>query len=70
MISLIVFSVHFLTEDRAAYTYTGVPEGAYYERIFHSFPSLRVCYLFFCRHVYYIVDSQFILSPDRPFMPI
>ncbi len=70
MNSFIVFSVHFLTEDRTAYTYKGVPDGAYYERIFHLFPSLRVCHLFFCRHVYYIVDSQLILSPDRPFMPI
>ncbi|CAF4896405.1 unnamed protein product, partial [Rotaria sp. Silwood2] len=41
MNSLIIFSMHFPTTDRAAYTYIGVPEGAYYERIFHLFPSLR-----------------------------
>ncbi|CAF4058762.1 unnamed protein product, partial [Rotaria sp. Silwood1] len=39
--SLIVFSVCFSIDDRAAYTFIGVPEGAYYERIFHVFPSLR-----------------------------
>ncbi|CAF3011879.1 unnamed protein product [Rotaria sp. Silwood2] len=41
--SLIMFSIHFLTDYRAAYTFIGVPEGAYYERIFRLFPSLRVC---------------------------
>ncbi|CAF1570521.1 unnamed protein product [Rotaria sp. Silwood1] len=29
--SLIIFSMHFPTTNRAAYTYIGVPEGAYYE---------------------------------------
>jgi hypothetical protein len=35
---LIIFSVHFSTYDRTAYTFIGVPEGAYYERIFRLFP--------------------------------
>ncbi|CAF4279099.1 unnamed protein product, partial [Rotaria sordida] len=40
--SLIVFSVSFSINDHpAAYTFIGVPEGAYYERIFHVFPSLH-----------------------------
>ncbi|CAF3065226.1 unnamed protein product, partial [Rotaria sp. Silwood2] len=38
MNSLIIFSVRFATFYRAAYTFIGVPEGAYYERIFHLFP--------------------------------
>ncbi|CAF4127310.1 unnamed protein product, partial [Adineta steineri] len=33
--SLIVFRVGFSNVDRAADTFLGVPEGVYYERIFH-----------------------------------
>jgi hypothetical protein len=33
--SLILFSVRFSNLCRAAHTFRGVPEGAYYERIFH-----------------------------------
>ncbi|CAF4030634.1 unnamed protein product, partial [Adineta steineri] len=42
--SLIMFSIRFTTQCRAAYTYAGVPEGAYYERIFHLFPFLHICH--------------------------
>ncbi len=68
--SLIMFSVRFPTYDRADLTYIGVPEGAYYERIFHLFPSVRVCHLFFLRYIHYSLDNQFDLPPDTAFMPI
>ncbi|CAF3109954.1 unnamed protein product [Rotaria sp. Silwood2] len=68
--SLIVFSVCFSINDRAAYTFIGVPEGAYYERIFHVFPSLRVCHLLFRRYIHSTLDSELILSPDKTFMPV
>jgi len=68
--SLIMFSVHFSTDDRAAYTFTGVPEGAYYERIFHLFPSLHICRLLFWRYIDSTLDSQLVLPPDRTFMSI
>ncbi|CAF4097305.1 unnamed protein product [Rotaria sordida] len=68
--SLKMFSIHFSTNDRATDTFIGVPEGAYYERIFHLFPLLRVCHLFFHRYILYTVDSQFVLPADRPFMLI
>ncbi|CAF3685872.1 unnamed protein product [Rotaria socialis] len=68
--SLIMFSVRFSTEDRAAYTFTGVPEGVYYERIFHLFPSLRICHLFFWPYIHSILDSQLVLPPDKTFMPV
>ncbi|CAF4474938.1 unnamed protein product, partial [Rotaria sp. Silwood2] len=70
MNSLIIFSMHFPTTDRAAYTYIGVPEGAYYERIFHLFPSLRVCHLRFWRYIHYILDTELVLPFERTFMPI
>jgi hypothetical protein len=68
--SLIMFSVHFSTYYRAVYTFIGVPEGAYYERIFHLFPSLRVCQLLFWRCIQSILDSRLVLPLDRAFMPI
>jgi hypothetical protein len=68
--SLIVFSVCFSNENRAAYTFMGVPEGAYYEQIFHVFPSLRVYHLLFWRYVYPILDNEFVVPPDRPFIPV
>jgi hypothetical protein len=69
--SLIIFSVRFSTDYyHAVNTFIGVPEGAYYERIFYLFPSLRVCYLCFWRYIHYTVDSQFVLPIDRTFMPI
>ncbi|CAF2456258.1 unnamed protein product [Rotaria sp. Silwood2] len=66
--SLIMFSLRFSTEDRAAYTFKGVPEGVYYERIFHLFPSLRVCHLFFWPYIHSTLDSQLVLPPGRTFM--
>ncbi|CAF3368964.1 unnamed protein product [Rotaria sp. Silwood1] len=68
--SLIIFSVRFSTDYHAVDTFIDVPEGAYYERIFYLFPSLRVCYLCFWRYIHYTVDSQFVLPIDRTFMPI
>jgi hypothetical protein len=67
--SLVMFSIQFSTDYRAAYTFIGVPEGAYYEQIFHLFPSLRVCHLFW-RYTYYTPESQFVLPPDRTLMLI
>ncbi|CAF5013114.1 unnamed protein product, partial [Rotaria sp. Silwood1] len=65
-----MFSIRFSNECRAAYTYTGVPEGAYYERIFYLYPSLHVCHMRFWRHIHYIPDNQFVLPLDSIFMPI
>ncbi|CAF1350122.1 unnamed protein product [Rotaria sp. Silwood1] len=70
MNSLIIFSMHFPTTDRAAYTYIVVPEGTYYERIFHLFPSLRVCHLRFWRYIHYTLDTELILPFERTFMSI
>jgi len=83
--SLIMFSVRFSHDYRAAYTFLGVPEGAYYERIFRLFSSLRVCHLLFsrCMHYtqefyneqlysqeFYPLDSKLVLPLNRAFMPI
>jgi hypothetical protein len=68
--SLIMFSVRFSTVRRALYTFSGVPESAYYERIFHLFPSLRVCHLLFRRYIRSTLDSQFVLPLGRAFMLI
>ncbi|UJR38254.1 hypothetical protein I4U23_030927 [Adineta vaga] len=68
--SLIVFSVRFSNLWRASFSYIGIPEGAYYERIFYLFPSLRLCHLLFYPYTHYTPDSQFVLPPDRIFMPI
>jgi hypothetical protein len=68
--SLIRFSIHFSNEDRAAYTFTGVPEGAFYDRIFHLFPSLRKCHLLFWRDMFPTLDSQFILPVGSTFIPV
>ena len=68
--SITMFSVNFFAHDRAACTFRGVPEGAYHERIFHLFPSLRVCHLYFRRHIHYTVASPFVLPLNEVFMPI
>jgi hypothetical protein len=74
--SLITFSVHFtfnlhfLIDDRATYTFKGVPEGAYYERIFHVFPSLRVCHLLFWPNTHSTLDNELVLPPGKTFMPV
>jgi hypothetical protein len=70
MNSVNIFSVRLPEDYHALYSFFGVPEGAYYERIFHLFSSLRVCHLLFQRYTHYILDSQFVLPSDRPFMPI
>ncbi len=66
--SLVMFSVRFSNDDRAAYTFTGVPEGAFYGRIFHLFRSLRVCYLLFRRNIDSTLDHQFILPLGSTFL--
>jgi hypothetical protein len=68
--SLNTFRVFFSRDYRAAYTFLGVPEGAYCERFFYLFPSLRVCHLSFYRYIHYTLDSQFALPPSRTFMPV
>ncbi|CAF3871019.1 unnamed protein product, partial [Rotaria sp. Silwood1] len=47
-----------------------VPEGAYYERIFHLFPLLRVCHLRFWSHIQSTLDHQILLPLGKAFMPI
>ncbi|CAF4174083.1 unnamed protein product [Adineta steineri] len=68
--SLIVFRVSFSNVDRAADTFLGVSESVYYERNFHVFPSLRDCQLLFKRYIHSTVDSEFVLPPNRTFMPV
>jgi hypothetical protein len=65
---LIMFAVRFSTYDRAAYTFAGVPEGAYYEQIFRLFPFLRVCDLRFWRNIYNTLDNQIVLPFNQVFM--
>ncbi|CAF4046120.1 unnamed protein product, partial [Rotaria sp. Silwood1] len=61
---------HFPTFFRAVSTFEGVPEGAYYERIFHLFPLLRVCHLRFWSHIQSTLDHQILLPLGKAFMPI
>ena len=68
--SLNIFSVRFSTDCCAAYTFRGVPEGAYYERIFHLFPALRICHLLFWRYSHSTLDNQLVLPLDTAFMSI
>ncbi|CAF0738379.1 unnamed protein product [Adineta steineri] len=68
--SLVMFSIRFTTYCRAAYTYVGVPEGAYYERIFHLFPFLRICDLQFWRYIYNNLDNQIILPLNQVFITV
>ena len=70
MYSLKIFSVRLSQSIRARPTFKGVPEGAYYDRIFHLFPLLRVCRLDFNPYIYDTIDKNFVLPSDRPFMPI
>jgi hypothetical protein len=67
---LVIFSVRFSIYYRAAYTFEGVPEGAYHERIFRLFPLLRSCHLCFWRYIYNTLDSQIVLPHGKTFMPI
>ncbi len=70
MNSLNIFSVDFSESDRAHYTFFGVPEGVYYERIFRLFPSLHVGHLLLKRYMHHTIDSQFVLPSNKPFLPI
>ena len=68
--SLIIFSVNFVSTDhRGASTFLGMPEGAYHERIFHLFPSLRVCHLLFDRKKHERIQTLFV-RPNRSIVPI
>ncbi len=67
---LITFSIHFSNKDRAAYTFTGIPEGAFYDRIFHLFSSLRKCHLLFWKDIFPTLDRQFILPLGSTFVPV
>ncbi|CAF3147143.1 unnamed protein product [Rotaria sp. Silwood2] len=66
--SLIMFSVRFSTIHCAAETFLGVPESAYYEQIFHLFPSLHVCHLLFRPYIDSTLDSQFVLPLGKVHM--
>lgn len=69
--SLIMFSVHFVSVDhRIACTFGGVCEGAYHERIFRLFPSLRVCDLRFGQYNHHTIQSPFRLRPHESFVSI
>ncbi|CAF2933367.1 unnamed protein product [Rotaria sp. Silwood2] len=68
--SLVVFGIRYSEFYQAAYTYKGVPERAYYERIFCLFPLLRVCHLRFWRYVYDSQVSRIVLPVNRTFIPI
>jgi hypothetical protein len=69
--SVIMFIVRYSPYYyRAAYTFEGVPEGTYYERIFHLFPSLNVCDLRFWRYIYNTLDNKIVLPLNTAFMPI
>ncbi|CAF3639615.1 unnamed protein product [Rotaria socialis] len=68
--SLVIFNVHYTEYYQAAYTFKGVPEGAYYTRIFRLFPLLRVCRLRFWRYIYDALDSQIVLPLNKTFIPI
>ena len=70
MYSLNIFSVRFSGSSHVLYTYEGIPEGAYYDRIFHLFPLLCVCHLDFQRCIHDTIDNKFVLPSDRPFMPM
>ena len=49
-------SIHFSNKDCAAYTFTSIPEGAFYDRIFHLFPLLRKCHLLFWKDIFPTLD--------------
>jgi hypothetical protein len=69
--SLLTFSVRYSPNFHpAVYTFRGVPEGAYYERIFQLFPSLRQCHLRFRRCPCKNLDGQMVLPLNQVFMPI
>ena len=69
-IPLLMFSVDYSTYSRAGYTFDGVPEGFYHDRIFRLLPMLRVCHLRFRRILNEIMDYISLLPNHRPFMPV
>ncbi|CAF1327681.1 unnamed protein product [Adineta ricciae] len=68
--SLIFFNINFSSENRAAYTFHDVPEGAFHDQIFHLFPFLRECNLLFRRNANPTLDRQFILPLGSTFLPV
>lgn len=71
MKSIFIFNVDFsVQKERAANSFEGVPEGAYYERIFYLFPSLRIFRLLICQDDPNILDFEFILPIDKTFLPV
>ena len=69
-IPLVMFSVGYSTYHRAAYTFDGVLEGTYHDRIFRLLPKLRVCHLRFWRCINKIIDNISRLPSHLPFMPV
>jgi len=67
MYSLNMFSVRFSRCSSVPDTFYGVPEGAYYDWIFHLFPLLRACHLNLKRAILDTLDKKFVLPFDRPF---
>ena len=67
--SCLVFTL-FSVDHRAACTFLGMPEGAYHERIFRLFPSLRVCHLLFDRKGCDTIQSLLFTTPNRSLVPI
>ena len=69
--SLIIFGVHFVSADhRGACSFVDVPEGAYHERIFRLFPSLRVCHLLFGRQKRPTIHTLLLTTPNRSIVPL
>ncbi|CAF4581261.1 unnamed protein product [Rotaria sp. Silwood2] len=68
--SLVILSVHYSAYYRAAYTFEGVPEGTYYERIFHLFPLIRICRLGFYRYIWNVLDNKIVLPFSKAFISI
>ena len=69
--SLIMFNVHVVSADHhAAFTYGGVTEHAYHERIFRLFPSLRVCRLLFGQCSLYTMHGPFFTPLHQSSVPI
>ena len=69
--SLIISSVRSVSVDyRAAGTFLSIHEGAYHERIFRLFPSLRVCHLLFGRHNHHTKYDPFYSKFAETFLPI
>ncbi|CAF3950417.1 unnamed protein product [Rotaria sp. Silwood1] len=69
-ISLIMFGVHFSIYYRDAYTFEGVPDGAYYERIFDLFPLLCPCHHRSPQCIQKTLDSRMVLPVNKAFMQI